>query len=119
MQYPLSSRSIKCCGSRNMELEHVKRCSTLEEDLEKLRSDQASLAKEVEDSRSMVVEATKRAEDAETRALKAETLLKQADAMADRNVAEFKESEERDLLVGTESTVAVTGFVNKFQSEFP
>ncbi|GAA0166883.1 hypothetical protein LIER_21943 [Lithospermum erythrorhizon] len=62
-----------------MELDYAKRWNTLGADLEKLRIDQTSLAKDVEYSRSAAVAATKRAEDAEARAIEAETRLSRFD----------------------------------------
>ncbi|GAA0157127.1 hypothetical protein LIER_14459 [Lithospermum erythrorhizon] len=102
-----------------MKLDHVKRCNALEVNLEKLKRNQSTLAKDVEDSRSARLEAIKRAEVVEDRALRSETLLSQMDAELGRRVEEFKDSKEGDLFVGKESAATVAGFVAKFLGDFP
>ncbi|GAA0139786.1 hypothetical protein LIER_01264 [Lithospermum erythrorhizon] len=65
----LSAEEAKCHklreGKQAMELQHAKNCSTLEAELEKLKRDQSTLLKDVEDSRLARLEAIKRAEIAE------------------------------------------------------
>ncbi|GAA0154141.1 hypothetical protein LIER_12210 [Lithospermum erythrorhizon] len=87
--------------------------------MEKLRGDRASIAKDVEESRSAAVAETYRTEEAEARASEAESRLSQVDAEVARKFYEFKESEECNLLVGKESAAAAVGFVTKFLGEFP
>ncbi|GAA0161178.1 hypothetical protein LIER_39183 [Lithospermum erythrorhizon] len=70
-----------------------KTCNTLKADLERLKSDQSTLAKDIKDSRSAAVAATKRAEDAEVRATRAKA-RKASDAV-------------------------VYGFVTRFLGDFP
>ncbi|GAA0139094.1 hypothetical protein LIER_00710 [Lithospermum erythrorhizon] len=94
----LSAEEVKCQQLQEKKqatkLEHVNRCITLEADLEKLKRDQSTLAKDVEDSRSTTVAVTKRDEDAKTRAKNTEARLSQVDDEVARQVAEFKDSEE-------------------------
>ncbi|GAA0143841.1 hypothetical protein LIER_04430 [Lithospermum erythrorhizon] len=95
----LSAEEVKCHKlqeeKQTVVLEHVKSCNTLEAELEKLKHNHSSLAKDVEDTRSTKLEAVKRAEAAEAHA------------------------EEGDLFVGKESVVAVYGIVTRFHGDFP
>ncbi|GAA0145745.1 hypothetical protein LIER_05869 [Lithospermum erythrorhizon] len=97
-------------AKNTIKIEHVKRCRTLEAELEKLRSDQSSLAKDVEDSHSTRCEGIKKAKIAEARASKVETRLSQVYEEVAQRVAEFKDSEEGDLVVGKESAAVVEYF---------
>ncbi|GAA0167019.1 hypothetical protein LIER_22046 [Lithospermum erythrorhizon] len=73
-----------------MELEDVKSCNTLEAELEKLKPDQSSLAKDVEDTRSAKLEAIKKGEVVKARASEVETRLSQMDAEIDRRLRSLK-----------------------------
>ncbi|GAA0165232.1 hypothetical protein LIER_20687 [Lithospermum erythrorhizon] len=110
----LSAEEAKCHKLREekqtMELEHVKSCSTLEAELEKLKRDQSSLGEDVEGSRSAVLAATTRAEEAEAHAAEAKARLSPVDEEVAQQVAEFKDSEEGDLFVGKESASAFNNF---------
>ncbi|GAA0173012.1 hypothetical protein LIER_26717 [Lithospermum erythrorhizon] len=73
-----------------MEIEHAKRYSTLETEMQKVKSDHSSFVKDMENSRSAKVEANKRADETEDHALKTEERLKEVDNEVERRPEYFE-----------------------------
>ncbi|GAA0146459.1 hypothetical protein LIER_06406 [Lithospermum erythrorhizon] len=91
-------KQIELESAQTGEVEYAKRCSALEAELEKLKNDQAFLAKDVEDSRSATLIEMKRDDVAEARVAEIKEKFKNWEAKVKQRVAQelvsFKDNEE-------------------------